>query len=72
MNNSPNRPQIPGMTSRGVDARGRVSTSREDANMALTRPFATSSTIHTPYYDYRTFLNTQIRRREGTTCAYPS
>ena len=72
MNNSPIRPQISGNAPRGVDMRERVSTGRVRANTPLTRPFATSSTIHTPYYYYRTSFNNQNSRREGTTCAYPS
>ena len=72
MNNSPIRPQLPRSSPRPVDERGRLSTGSNHANIPLTRCFATSSTIHTPYYYYRTSLNNQNRRREGTTCAYPS
>ena len=72
MNNSVTHPQGRGTVRYRVDRWGRVSTPGESANMSPTRHFATSSTIHTPYYDYSIPFNHPIRRREGTTCAYPS
>jgi len=72
VNNYASRPQIALRGTRGVEKRSRPSTRCASPNAPLTRGFAESYTIHTPYYDYYISINTKDIRRRGTSCAYPS
>ena len=73
MNNSVTHPQVGVISRGGVENRGFASTGVMAHNPLLTRPFANSSTIHTPYYyDYQSSFKTRAVREEGTSCAYPS
>ena len=72
MNNSSIHPQSSTEHTRDGDNRGRASTGLWTGNHLLTRPFARSSTIHTPYYSYGSYFIYRADTEEGMTCAYPS
>ena len=72
MNNSVIHPQPRRAGTRGVENPGAPSTPCALRDQSLTRDFAPSSTIHTPYYDYFRYFQMKNIRRRTSNCAYPS
>jgi hypothetical protein len=72
VNNSAIHPQEGRLTTRPVCNQGSDPSAWGRAKGALTRGYADSSTIHTPYYDYLIGLQQRAVRRKGIICAYPS